>query len=281
MIDLNFNISINASAKKVWQVLWFDTTYRKWTSAFHEGSYAVSDWKQGSKVHFLSPDGNGMFSTITELTENEQLAFKHLGEIKKFEEQPLNDETKTWMGAREIYSLKEVDGTTELSVSMDSIESFSDYMKKKFPVALNIVKELSENSVLLSIDTIVEAPVEKVWKYWTLPEHITQWNQASDDWYCPSATNDLKAKGSFSYRMAAKDGSFSFDFSGIYDEVIVHKKIKYTLEDNRTVNIDFIPQGSHIKIIESFEAEETNSLDLQQGGWQAILNNFKKYTETN
>jgi uncharacterized protein YndB with AHSA1/START domain len=232
-------------------------------------------------VHFLSPDGNGMYSTITECKENELMAFKHLGEVKKFEEQSPTDVSKSWVDAREVYSLKENKGKTELKVSMDSIEGFADYMKKTFPVALNIVKELAENPVQLIIETNVGASVEKVWRYWTLPEHIIKWNKASDDWHCPSAMNDLKAGGSFSCSMAANDGSFSFEFSGIYDVVNTHEKIQYTLEDGRKVIIDFIPEGTQTKIVESFEAEETNSLDLQQGGWQAILNNFKNYTETN
>lgn len=281
MKDLEFSIIINASANKVWQVLWYDTTYRKWTSAFHEGSYAVSDWKEGSRVHFLSPNGNGMYSMISECKENELMAFKHLGEIKNFEEQPANDETKEWSDAREIYSLKETNGITTLNVFMDSIDSFEDYMNKTFPVALSLVKELAENPVVLIVETNVVAHIDKVWNYWTTAEHVMKWNNASDDWHTPSATNDLRKGGSFSFTMAAKDGSFSFDFAGVYDEIKTNELIAYTMGDGRKAKVFFSMEGNQTKVIESFDAEETNSLELQQGGWQAILNNFKKHTEAN
>src|ERR1700741_5235174 len=104
MTKLNFTIDIHASAAKVWQGLWNDETYRKWTSVFHEGSYAVSDWKEGSKIQFLSPEGSGMYSIIETNRPNEMMAFKHLGEVKNFEEQPPNKETESWAGSKEIYS---------------------------------------------------------------------------------------------------------------------------------------------------------------------------------
>ncbi len=279
MNNLEFNITINASAKNIWQVLWYDATYRKWTSVFHEGSYAVSDWKEGSKVHFLTPEGNGMFSIISECKENELMAFTHLGEIKNFEEQPADDKTESWAGAKETYSLKEENGSTVLNVFLNSTGDFEEYFRKVFPSALVAVKELAENPVVISVEVIVAAPIEKAWKYWTSPEHIIQWNNASDDWHTPSAINDLKTGGSFSYTMAAKDGSFSFDFAGVYDEVKTNELIAYTMGDGRKAKIIFSTEGNQTKIVESFDAEEMNSLELQQNGWQAILNNFKKYTE--
>lgn len=137
------------------------------------------------------------------------------------------------------------------------------------------------NKAVIKIENIINAPMEKVWLCWTLPEHITHWNNASDDWHTPFATNDLKPGGSFSYRMEAKDGSFGFDFTGVYDAVKTNEHIAYTLEDGRKVTIDFTPDTAGIKVVETFEAEEVNSIELQQGGWQAILNNFKAYTEAN
>ena len=133
----------------------------------------------------------------------------------------------------------------------------------------------------IKIQTVVNAPIEKVWEYWTLPEHITQWNNASDDWHTPQATNDFKIGGKFLYRMESKDGSMGFEFSGIYDNIKINNHIEYTLEDNRKVKIDFTTMTNQIKIIEIFEAETTNSLELQHNGWQAILDNFKRYTEKN
>ena len=133
---------------------------------------------------------------------------------------------------------------------------------------------------MLTVENIIDAPVAKVWEYWTKPEHITKWNNASDDWHTPRAENDLRTGGKFSSRMEAKDGSFGFDFGGVYDDVITNKYIEYTLGDGRKVKIDFTPEGSTTKVSESFEAETMNSVDLQKSGWQAILNNFKNYTES-
>ena len=131
----------------------------------------------------------------------------------------------------------------------------------------------------LTVETTVAAPVEKVWDYWTKPEHITKWNNASPDWHSPRATNDLRTGGSFSCRMEAKDGSMGFDFGGVYDTVTLHDQIAYTMGDGRKVDIRFIPAGNSTRVVEKFEAEATNSLEMQQGGWQSIMDNFKKYTE--
>ena len=139
----------------------------------------------------------------------------------------------------------------------------------------------NETNTVITVNAEINAPVEKVWNYWTSPEHIVHWNFASDDWHCPSAENDLCVGGKFNSVMAAKDGSFSFDFWGVYDEVVQNKTIKYTLGDNRKVKITFTDHGDKSTVTESFEAENENTVELQQTGWQAILNNFKKYTESN
>lgn len=133
----------------------------------------------------------------------------------------------------------------------------------------------------ITVSVIVNAPLQKVWQFWTLPEHIKQWNFASDDWHTPKAENDLQVGGKFLSRMEAKDGSFGFDFLGVYDEIKENKLITYTMVDGRKAKIIFINEGNATKVIETFEAENENSIELQQGGWQAILNNFKKYSEGN
>lgn len=133
----------------------------------------------------------------------------------------------------------------------------------------------------IMIQTTVKAPVPKVWNYWTKPEHIIKWNQASDDWHTTRAENDLRTGGKFLARMEAKDGSFGFDFGGIYDEVKENEYIEYTIGDGRKVKIIFTSRNDKTEIVETFEAENTNSLEMQKGGWQAILDNFKKYTEAN
>ena len=132
----------------------------------------------------------------------------------------------------------------------------------------------------ITVEAVISAPVEKVWDYYTGPEHIMQWNQASPDWHCPASTNDLRQGGKFSSTMAAKDGSFSFDFWGIYDEVDSHKKIAYTMGDGRKADVLFTNNENETHVAVIFEPETENSLELQQGGWQAILNSFKKYTES-
>jgi uncharacterized protein YndB with AHSA1/START domain len=127
------------------------------------------------------------------------------------------------------------------------------------------------------VETTVKAPVEKVWEYWTEPTHITKWNTASEEWHTPYAENDLKVGGKFLSRMEAKDGSFGFDFGGVYDDVRLNEGIGYTLEDGRKVTINFIRQGDETKVIETFDAENSNPIEMQEAGWQAILDNFKKY----
>lgn len=137
------------------------------------------------------------------------------------------------------------------------------------------------NKTRITLENTVRASIEKVWNHWTTPEHITKWSYASDDWHTPFAENDLRAGGRFMSRMEAKDGSFGFDFGGEYDEVKTNEMISYTMDDGRTVQITFIDQGNQTKIIETFEAENENPVEMQRDGWQAILENFKKYTETN
>lgn len=131
----------------------------------------------------------------------------------------------------------------------------------------------------ITIEATIEAPIEKVWETWTKPEHITQWSFASEDWFTPKAENDLRPGGKFSTRMEAKDGSFGFDFEGTYDEVTDHKLISYSLEDGRKVKIEFEEKGDQTLVKEIFDAETENPVEMQKAGWQAILNNFKKYTE--
>lgn len=133
----------------------------------------------------------------------------------------------------------------------------------------------------ITIETIVNGPIEKIWQMWTLPEHIVNWYHASDDWHAPLAENDLRTDGVFKTTMAAKDGSMSFDFEGKYTLVKPFEKIAYKMSDGRTADIDFLKDHDTIKITETFEAEEVHSVELQRSGWQAILDNFKKYVEGN
>lgn len=137
------------------------------------------------------------------------------------------------------------------------------------------------NPVFLTVTTVVNAPLQKTWTYWTTPEHITRWNFATDEWHSPKAVNDLREGGSFAYRMEAKDGTMGFDFSGTYTVVTAPTYMEYVLGDGRTVTVTFTEKESQTEVVETFEAESVNSVELQQQGWQMILDNFKKYTENN
>src|SRR5258708_5082174 len=132
----------------------------------------------------------------------------------------------------------------------------------------------------ITVAATVNAPVEKVWEFWAGPEHIRQWAAASDDWHTTRAENDLRVGGTFVSRMEAKDGSFGFDFGGVYDAVKTNELIEYTLGDGRKVVVNFSGKGNQTQVTEIFEAEGTNPIEMQRGGWQAILDNFKKDTET-
>lgn len=134
--------------------------------------------------------------------------------------------------------------------------------------------------VKITVQVTVKAMMDKAWKVWTTPADIIQWNAASDDWHTTKAENDLKVGGKFSYRMETKDGSFGFDFGGTYDDIKTNELIAYTMDDGRTSIITFEPKGNETSIVQTFEAETENTIELQQFGWQAIMNNFKKYAES-
>ena len=135
----------------------------------------------------------------------------------------------------------------------------------------------TENKTVITIETAVNAPIEKVWKYWTEPQHIMNWAFASDDWHAPYAENDLREGKNFKTTMAAKDGSMSFDFEGVYTAIKENELIEYTILDGRKVDISFTEKSNTTDIVENFEAEETFPIEVQKGGWHAILDNFKKY----
>jgi uncharacterized protein YndB with AHSA1/START domain len=133
---------------------------------------------------------------------------------------------------------------------------------------------------MITVQSSINTPIEVVWNCWTTPEHITKWNNASDDWYTPYAENDLQVGGKFKYTMAAKDGAVSFDFEGEYTLVEQNEAVEYVMADGRKVEISFKETPVGVIIIESFDPENENSEELQLQGWQSILNNFKKYVET-
>jgi uncharacterized protein YndB with AHSA1/START domain len=137
----------------------------------------------------------------------------------------------------------------------------------------------TKTKATITVENTVKAPVSKVWKLWNDPEDIKNWCNASDDWHAPYSESDLRIGGRFKTTMSAKDGSFSFDFEGVYTNIEEQQLIEYNILDGRKVKIVFTNQGNETKVVETFEAENTHPEEMQRGGWQAILDNFKKYTE--
>ncbi|MFN3196487.1 MAG: SRPBCC family protein [Chlorobiota bacterium] len=132
----------------------------------------------------------------------------------------------------------------------------------------------------ITVQCTINSDIDKVWESWTKPDHIINWNFASDEWCCPTAENDLKPGGKFISRMESKDGSMGFDFGGIYEEVKEKELISYKMQDGRKVDIRFISSGNNVEVVETFDAEGTNADEQQRAGWQSILNNFKNYVES-
>jgi uncharacterized protein YndB with AHSA1/START domain len=273
-----YTITINTAKNIVWHTLWSDEFYPQWTAAFTSGSQAQSDWKEGSEILFLDGKGGGMYSVIAKRDEPNYMAFRHIGEIKDGVKQAASD----WDGALETYTLSERGGATEVTAEVDIEASFVDFMERTFPKAMTLLKDIAESDAAktVRIETTVAANVATVWERWTTPADIMQWNNASDDWHTPSAQNDLRVGGSFTYRMASKDGSSSFDFNGTYDEVRKHELIAYTIEGGRQVCVEFKNEGGKTRIIESFEVETEFPVAFQRQGWQAILDNFRRHVES-
>lgn len=135
------------------------------------------------------------------------------------------------------------------------------------------------NTTPITVQTTINASIERVWECWTKPEHITKWTFASDDWAAPHAENDLRVGGTFMTRMEAKDKSAGFDFGGVYTAVKERELIEYDMDDTRHVKIQFTELPDSVQVTETFDPENENSTEMQRAGWQAILENFKKYTE--
>lgn len=133
----------------------------------------------------------------------------------------------------------------------------------------------------VTVSATINADTKKTWDYYTKPEHITKWNFADPSWQCPSVSNDMRVGGKYSARMEAKDGSFGFDFEAIYSEIVTGERFTYAMPNDRQVSVDFKGNGSQTVVVVTFDPEDQNPIEFQKQGWQAILDNFKKYTETN
>lgn len=139
---------------------------------------------------------------------------------------------------------------------------------------------MATQATTITVEANINAPVAKVWKLWNGPEHIVKWGSPSPDWHTTSARHDLKPGGTFNFRMEAKDGSMGFDFGGVYDVVRENECIEYTMGDGRKVKLTFTGNGNNTHIVENFEAENENPIEQQRTGWQAIIDNFKQYAES-
>ena len=139
----------------------------------------------------------------------------------------------------------------------------------------------TSDKISITVETEIEAPVDKVWRVWTDPAFIMQWCHASDDWYAPHAENKLLEGAGFKTTMSAKDGSVSFDYEGVYRRIKELELIEYEIADGRKVKVAFIDSGKFTTVIETFEAENIHPIEMQKGGWQAILDNFRKCVESN
>ncbi len=288
MEKLNFSIKINAPVESVWNTMLDDKTYRAWTAEFHEGSYYIGDWSVGSKMLFvaLTETGgiSGMVSRIEANRKYEFISIEHLGFIENGKEDTTSEVVKAWQGAHENYTFKQVDGATEVIVDIDVNDEFKEMFKDMWPRALVKLKSVAETTIknqLITVSVVVHASIEKVWDMFTKPEHITKWAFASDDWESPFAENDLRVGGKFVTTMSAKDGSSKFNFNGIYSSVKQYEYFEYNIEGGRYVKVSFEKVSDGVKVTEDFEPETENSPELQQSGWQAILENFRKYVEMN
>ena len=130
----------------------------------------------------------------------------------------------------------------------------------------------------IMVETIVNAPIERVWLTYNSPEHIIKWNAASEDWHTTSSSVDLQVGGGFSSRLDAKDGSFGFDFAGIYTAVIENQFIEYAFGE-RSAKVEFTEESTGVRVRVEFDSEDSHSIEQQQQGWQAILDSFSRYTE--
>jgi len=226
-----------------------------------------------------------MVSKIAENSHEQFISIQHIGFLVNGIEDTTSEAVKSWGESFENYTLTPTSTGTLFQVDMDAEENYTDYFNQVWPKALIKLKQLSETgkTTEVTIGVTLTAPIEKIWDFWTNPTHITKWNQASPDWETTTATNNLKVGGKFSYHMSAKDKSAAFNFSGTYTEIIPNKLIKYTLDDNRKVIIEFnFLDSQQTSIIrQTFELETQNPANLQRQGWQAIMNNFKLYTESN
>ena len=278
MYNYEYSTTIAKPLPQVWDAMWGPNNHPIWTAAFAPASYVVTTFEIGSPFNWLDANGNGFYGQIKNIVPLQMVHLEYNGEIKAYQKQ--NNTAATWANINEIYSLETNNESTQVKIKITIGESYFDYIHNAVPKALAILKLKVERN-LISVVTTINATIENIWHAFNTPSCIMQWNHASPDWHTPQAINNLQVGENFNYTMAAKNGSFAFNFEGTYTEIVTHKLINYTLADNRLVKILFIKMQTGVKIIQCFEPEKVNSPQMQQTGWQAILNNFKLFVEAN
>lgn len=285
MQNLHFTHYIQAAPSAVWGVLFSNATYPIWTKGFGANSRVEGDFLEGGKLLFIGTDSSGheggMVSRVAKLQPNEFMSIEHQGIYYDGVEDTSSEQTRQWTPTFEQYTLVAEDRGTMLTVDMQSPKEYADMFRNMWQKSLAIVALLSEikQTPALIAEVTVQAPLANVWHLFTAPEHIIHWNQASPDWHTPRAVNDLRMGGTFSSHMAAKDGSASFDFTGTYTEVEPQSLLTYDLYDARKVVTIFNGEGDATRITTVFEPETENAPQLQQQGWQAIIQSFKEYAQ--
>lgn len=276
---------LKATPELLWELIVDPDFYRYWTAAFMEGSDFVGDWSEGSKIRFVVRDEDGLESgMLSEIAASEwpkHISVRHVGIIMNGVEDHDSRIAEIWRGAYENYTLIPEDAEhsrflLEMDVDHTQEAEYRSYWQDAFN---RMEKLLAESDAVGRVITLREdshySP-EALWHRLTTPEAVKTWNHASDDWHCPRAENTLEIDGEFHYEMAARDGSMSFDFYGVFTEIVPPRRLSFILGDNRGVSIEIEPTAEGCRIVERFEAETMNSLHLQRQGWQSILRNLAK-----
>jgi uncharacterized protein YndB with AHSA1/START domain len=271
---MHFSITINAPAHVIWHVLWHGDYYKLWTARLAPGSRAINSFEAHQAYQFLHGDGHGLYGHISIHERHKHLVFSNDGIVKKGTKQPPEP---NWVPSEESYHLEDNGNGNTLHVDLNGPESFFEQVSTRFPAALQVIKQHAEALVYITVEVQLNCTTEQAWAAFTEPAQITKWYFAADDWHVPAASTNLAVAQSFCITMAAKDGSFAFDLIGTYDEIITHEKISYHLTDKRQVHTTFLTNEKGCLLTQKFMPEAENGLDLQEFGWQAILNNLKKH----
>lgn len=275
MRTLTFSIDILASTEHVWNTMLNQASYKEWTAAFAPGCSYEGSWEQGTKMRFLGPNGSGMFSEVAENRPYAHLSVRHIG----YDE---NGKKVTFTPALyEKYTFTVAELGTRLQVDLDVLPEFEVDMTEAWPKALAQLKEICQRpGPAVEVTSVISAPLAHVWQCWIEPKHITGWAFASPDWAVGNVENDVRAGGRFLTNMHAKDGSAGFDFTGTYTVVEPQQRLIYRTDDSRVVEVTFAREGNGTRVTERFETERVYPPEMQQAGWQSILDNFRTYTES-